>query len=164
MGRRQGVDVHRTYTAHGMVRRGEEIWQYYVGCESYHSPWTKGGRDAIFRVVQRLDGFVSADFAYGGGMLKTRPLMFAGNRLELNLDTDATGILQVGLLDEKGKPIEGFGLDDCIYLNCDEVDAEVEWLEKGKGLVGAGWEARAARLSRQWNKAVRDAVCDKTER
>jgi hypothetical protein len=132
MGRHQGVDVVRTYTAHGLVRRGDEIWQYYVGCESYHSPWTKGGREAIFRVVQRLDGFVSADFAYGGGMLKTRPLVFEGNRLVLNLDTDATGILQVGLLDETGKPIDGLGLDDCIYLNCDDVAAEVEWLGKGK--------------------------------
>jgi len=134
MGRHHGVDVHRTYTAHGMVRRGEEIWQYYVGCESYHSPWTKGGREAIFRVVQRVDGFVSADFDYGGAVLKTRPLTFTGNRLVLNLDTDATGIMQVGFLDEAGQPIPGFGVDDCIYLNADAVDAEVEWIKTGKDL------------------------------
>jgi hypothetical protein len=134
IGRHGGLDVHRTYTAHGMVRRGGELWQYYVGCESYHSPWNKEGREAIFRLVQRLDGFVSADFDYQGGELKTRPLVFDGNRLVLNLDTDATGVLQVGLLDEHGKPYEGFGLDDCIYLNCDEVAAEVEWLRKGKNV------------------------------
>lgn len=132
MGRHGGLDIHRTYTAHGMVLRGEEIWQYYVGCESYHSPWEKGGREAIFRVVQRVDGFTSADFDYGGGELTTRPLVFEGNRLVLNLDTDATGIMQVGLLDEQGQPIPGFALDDCVYLNCDAVAAEVEWLGKGK--------------------------------
>ena len=132
IGRHGGLDVHKTYIAHGMVRRGEEIWQYYVGCEPYHSPWTKEGREAIFRVVERLDGFVSADFDYQGGELTTRPLTFKGNRLTLNLDTDATGVMQVGLLDENGKPFDGFGLDDCIYLNCDDVAAEVEWMAKGK--------------------------------
>jgi hypothetical protein len=105
-----------------------------VGSELYHSTWQKKGREAILRAVQRLDGFVSADFAYTGGSMKTRPLTFAGNRLVLNVDTDATGRLQVGLFDDQGEPIEGFGLDDCIYINCDETAAEVEWLEKGVDL------------------------------
>jgi hypothetical protein len=134
IGRHAGLDVKKNYIAHGMVRRGDEIWQYYVGSELYHSTWQKSGREAIFRVVQRLDGFVSADFAYTGGGMVTRPLTFTGNRLVLNVDTDATGHLQVGLLDEAGEPIEGFGVDDCVYVNCDETAAEVEWLDKGKDL------------------------------
>lgn len=131
IGRHAGVDLKKNYIAHGMVRRGDEIWQYYVGSELYHSTWQKKGRDVLLRVVQRLDGFVSADFAYTGGLLQTRPITFEGNRLVLNVDTDATGFLQVGLLDENGKAYEGFSLDDCIYVSCDETAAEVEWLNKG---------------------------------
>jgi hypothetical protein len=136
IGRHAGLDIKKAYLGHGMVRRGEEIWQYYVGSELYHSPWEnkQAAREAIFRVVQRVDGFVSVDTPYAGGQLTTRPLRFAGNRLVLNLDTAATGFAQVGLLDEQGAPIEGFGVDDCIYLNGDFVDAEVQWIDAGKDL------------------------------
>lgn len=136
IGRHAGLDLKKAYMGHGMVRRGEEIWQYFVGSEQYHSPWTKDHnlREAYIRVVQRLDGFVSADTPYTGGELTSRPLVFAGNRLILNIDTDATGYAQVGLLDEEGSPIEGYAVDDCIYINGDFTDAEVEWLNKGKDL------------------------------
>jgi hypothetical protein len=134
IGRHAGLDLKKTYIAHKMVRRGDEIWQYYVGSELYHSPWKKEGRDAIFRVVQRLDGFVSADFAYTGGNLTTKPLAFSGDRLVMNVDTDATGYLQVGFVDEHGKPIDGFGVDDCVYVNADDTAAEVEWLKSGKNV------------------------------
>jgi len=134
IGHHAGLDIKKAYIGHGMVRRGSEIWQYYLGSEQYHSPFSKlpSTREAIFRVVQRLDGFVSVDTPYAGGTLTTRTLVFTGNRLVLNLDTDATGYAQVGLLDQQGRAIEGYGLEDCIYLNGDFIDAEVEWLEKGK--------------------------------
>lgn len=131
IGRHGGLDIHKNYIAHGMVRRGEEIWQYYLGSEQYHSSWSGRGREAVFRVVQRLDGFISADTPYSGGSLTTRPLTFHGNRLVLNIDTGAAGYAQVGILDQAGKPIDGFGVDECIYINGDFIDAEVEWLGKG---------------------------------
>jgi hypothetical protein len=49
----------------------------------------------------------------------------------LNVDTGATGYTQVGLLDEGGKPIDGFAVDDCVYINGDHVEIEVEWMGKG---------------------------------
>jgi len=131
IGRHDGLDLRKNYIAHGMVRRGPEIWQYYLGSEKYHSPWSRGGREAVFRVVQRLDGFISADTPYTGGSLVTRPLTFEGNRLVLNIDTGATGYAQVGLLNERGKPIEGFGIDDCVYINGDFIETEVEWINNG---------------------------------
>jgi hypothetical protein len=131
IGRHDGLDLHKNYIGHGMVRRGEEIWQYYFGSEEYHSNWSNKGREAVFRVVQRLDGFVSADTPYEGGRLVTRPLTFKGNRLVLNIDTGATGYAQVGLLDKDGKLIEGFTVDDCVYINGDHIEIEVEWLGKG---------------------------------
>jgi hypothetical protein len=134
IGRHEGRDVVTAYIAHGMVRRGEEIWQYYFGETQYHSAYTKDmdGR-GVYRLVQRLDGFVSLDSPYGEETTAiTKPLVFDGDRLQLNVDTDAVGYVQVGLLDEHGKPIEGFSVDDCIYVNGDFIDKEVEWLNTGK--------------------------------
>ena len=37
IGRHDSSDIHQVYIAHGMVRRGEEIWQYYYGTIEYHS-------------------------------------------------------------------------------------------------------------------------------
>jgi hypothetical protein len=81
--------------------------------------------------VQRLDGFVAAEAAYTGGTLKTKPLRFQGNRLKLNIDTAAVGFAQVGFLDEAGKPISGFSVDECVYVNGDFLDTPVEWMKRG---------------------------------
>ena len=133
IGRHEGRDVKTAYIAHGMIRRGDEIWQYYFGETHYHSAHARDpdGR-GVYRLVQRLDGFVSLDSPYDREVtVTTRPLVFEGNRLELNIDTDAVGYAQVGLLDEHGAPIEGYTVDDGIYINGDFVAAEVEWLHGG---------------------------------
>jgi hypothetical protein len=130
IGVHQGDTIHQAYLAQGMVRRGNEIWQYYFGEEAYHSSWRKDTKRAVYRVVQRLDGFISADAAYDKPVsIMTKPLIFRGNRLLLNIDTGATGFAQAGLLEENGKPVPGYSLDDCIYINGDFVATEVEWLE-----------------------------------
>ena len=78
--------------------------------------------------MQRLDGFVSADSPYDKeGYFITKPLVFKGNRLILNIDTDAAGYAQVGFLDQEGQPIPGFTVDDCVYINGDFIETEVEW-------------------------------------
>ncbi len=134
IGEHRGIDFKTAYLAYGMVKRGNQIWQY-VFCEPhYHSPWvTYPEKRAVIRLVQRLDGFVSLDSPYEKEIeVVTKPLIFEGNRLILNIDTDATGYAQVGILDENGNYIEGFDVDDCVYINGDFIDKEVEWMEKGK--------------------------------
>ncbi len=136
IGRHEGRDVVTAYIAQGIVRRGEELWQYYFGETHYHSPHTEDpdGR-GVYRLVQRLDGFISLDSPYGRETTAiTRPLTFTGNRLQLNVDTDAVGYLQVGFLDEQGQPIEGYTVDDCVYINGDFIAKEVDWLETGADL------------------------------
>jgi hypothetical protein len=122
--------VNQAYLVHGMVKRGNEIWQYYFGTGFYHSAYAENkDEQAVFRVVQRLDGFISADAPYDkAAYFITRPFVFKGNRLVLNIDTDAAGYAQVGLLDEAGEPIEGYDVDQCIYINGDYIDEEIEWL------------------------------------
>ena len=142
LGEHGGRVLHMAYMAEGMVRRGNEIWQYYLGDDHYHSWFVRTPTHrAVFRVVQRLDGFVSADAAYTGGSMETLPFIFSGNTLELNVATDATGSVQVGLEDADGKPIPGFSLDDCIYLNTDDVAAKVAWMKNGSDVSALAGKA-----------------------
>jgi hypothetical protein len=128
-------DVHMYFLTHGMVRRGHQIWQYVGGHDgngvAYHSARGRKGPWPLYRLVQRLDGFVAAEADYTGGTLVTRPLTFTGKRLRLNIDTGAVGYAQVGFLDEAGRPIPGFSVDECIYINGDFVDTPVEWRGRG---------------------------------
>ncbi len=130
IGMHEGIDIKTAYIAQGMVRRGNEIWQYYFGEPYYHSAYSKkDSRVSVFRLIQRLDGFISADSPYEkDALIVTKPLIFKGDKLLLNINTSASGYAQVGLLDENGKPIEGFELDNCVYINGDFISKEVEWL------------------------------------
>ena len=102
---RESGEIHMSRMVQGMIRRGNEIWQYHQAEPNYHSDWKnkeREGENSLFRMVQRLDGFIAARFPYTGGEMITHPFVFEGNRLELNIDTEATGYGQVGFLDENG--------------------------------------------------------------
>ncbi len=130
-GMHEGIDIKTAYIAHGMVRRGDEIWQYYFGEPHYHSAWIKyDNKRAVFRLVQRLDGFISIDSPYDKETyITTKPFVFEGNKLVLNIKTGAVGYTQVGFVDEQGDPIEGYSVDDCVYINGDFIRTEVEWMQ-----------------------------------
>ena len=121
-----------------VVRKGHYLYQYYGGW-----PWTHGGfrvlsqqerqnkanwgRRFVGVVIQRLDGFVSADAPYSGGWLLTPPIVFDGNRLELNVNVGAMGVAQVEIQEADGKPIPGFALDDCGRILFNDVAYTVQW-------------------------------------
>jgi hypothetical protein len=122
----------------GMVRRGDEIWQYGTVRFTEHGGALYGGVeheggyfDRLLRLVQRLDGFVSLHAGEEVGTVVTRPLVFEGRRLVLNVD--AGGSLRAGFLDETGHPVEGLGLDDCDPVRADSTRHEVTW--KGRSDV-----------------------------
>jgi hypothetical protein len=101
------------------LRVGDEVWLYYVGSNYTHGTpclyRAEGtGRltkytGAIGLAVWDLDRFVSVDAPSEGGSLTTVPVVFTGDRLEVNARTTGDGSLVVRLLDAAGKPIEGFG-------------------------------------------------------
>ncbi|MBL9214457.1 MAG: LamG domain-containing protein [Opitutaceae bacterium] len=146
VGRYQGRDLHQIYMGEGLVRRGDEIWQYFYGQEEYHSPARRNpAGNGIYRTVQRLDGFVSAEAPYERlGEIVTRPLTFAGNRLVLNIDTRGLGYAQVGFTDEAGRPVPGYGVEDGVFINGNFVAHEVEWL--GRGTDVSALAGRTVRL------------------
>jgi len=136
VGNFKGFEMRRPYIAFGMVRRGHELWQYTYTRSSYHDPHKKEGSDGsppalVQRLSQRLDGFVSVDAPYEkDGGFTTHPLRFTGRELVVNVDTGATGYVQIGFEDEQGRPVPGFSVDDCVYINANAVEQKVCWLTK----------------------------------
>ena len=136
IGRYGNIDIVQTFLAQGMVKRGDEIWQYVFLDSDYHGPRPddveRSFERRVYRLKQRFDGFISADAPYEKyGTIITRPLIFEGNRLVLNIDTDAHGYAVIGLLDESGNPIPGYSIDEGVFINGDFIETEVEWLNKG---------------------------------
>lgn len=130
-----------------LILRGEEIWQYGTGFHSRHGDKEARVRKTdgvIYRYVQRVDGFVSLDFDTKGGRCVIAPVKVDGPHLALNLDTAVLGHLRASLLDANGKPIEGFGVDECDVLRTNATRALVTW--KGKGDLST-LQGRGVKLS-----------------
>lgn len=89
----------------------------------------------VQRVSLRTDGFVSVRAPHAGGEMQTVPLVFNGDKLQLNFATSAAGEIRVELQDEAGKPLPGFALEDCDPLIGDRVDWPVSW--RGRESVAA---------------------------
>jgi len=154
-GRDGSHDGGHMYMGRGMLRRGDELWMYYVGFDYTHgdrAALEQGGNGVISRLVLRLDGFVSADADYQGGEIISRPIRFEGSRLELNMDAGAGGSVRVGLLDPEGEPIPGYSLEESQVLDGNSVRRLVSW-RKGPDLsalsgqpVRLHWKLRDVKL------------------
>ncbi len=82
------------------------------------------------RHTLRLDGFASLNAPLTGGIAITKPLMFEGDRLEINFSTSAGGSLRVEIQNAEGKALQGFSLDDCDLLYGDQINRAVTWNKK----------------------------------
>jgi len=118
--------------AGGMVCQGDEIWQYYYGAQRTHLSVAHGEQlgltgSAVFRLVQRLDGFVSVDADHRGGHFTTPVLQFTGGRLQLNAACHGLGDIGVEIRDAHGVPISGYGLTEAVPIDRNGVAQEVWW-------------------------------------
>ena len=75
----------------------------------------------------RTDGFVSLRAGVKGGELTTKHFVIDGDRLLLNLAGQPRGNARVELLNEDGRPIPGYSLNDCESLTTDRIDHSVRW-------------------------------------
>ncbi|MBT7299403.1 MAG: hypothetical protein HN849_07825 [Victivallales bacterium] len=137
-------DSRMLYMFAGLVRRGDRLLHYYCGYKSTHGAHPKGAMDAgaICLAEQRLDGFVSLQAGAEPGTLETKPLVFRGRRLELNLATAATGQCQVELADASGRVLPGFGYDACLRIRGNGVALPVRWQSSPSLAVLAGKPVR----------------------
>jgi hypothetical protein len=105
----------------GLVRRGDEIWQYAEVRGTVH----QGGDSKVIRLTRRLDGIVSLQAGAETGSVLTRPLVFEGSGLILN--AAVRGSLRAELQDERGKPLPGLALIDCQPICADSTRVVVNW-------------------------------------
>jgi hypothetical protein len=94
------------------------------------------------RYVLRTDGFCSARAGAQTGELLTKPLIFAGNELNVNYSTSASGSLRIEIQNPQGEPIPGFRRQDCVELFGDSIDQPVKWGKAGNLAVLAGKPVR----------------------
>jgi hypothetical protein len=132
LGLKGSWDGGQAYMALGMIRKGDEIWQYYNGL-----PHTHGGFDVqmrnvggVRRLVQRLDGFMSADADYTGAEFTTPLITFTGTQLQLNVNCSATGEAWVEILDDHDRPIAGYRMEDSVSIDLNHIAAPAIWKDR----------------------------------
>lgn len=115
---------------HGMVSAcsllvvGDELRLYYSGYDGLHDylPF----HSAIGVATLRKDGFASLDGGDNPGTVTTKRLKGAKGKLHLNCEAGG-GLLQVEVLDAKGRVIPGYGRKDFNEPRGDGVDQVVTW-------------------------------------
>ncbi|MBN2375087.1 MAG: hypothetical protein JXD22_01705 [Sedimentisphaerales bacterium] len=126
-------DAGTIYMGQGIIKVGDELWQYYGGSPLGHDGWEledlilPGNGRNYSRVITRLDGYVSADAGTQTGYFITPTMLYAGDELQLNVKVNPGGSVRVGLLDENDNPIAGRSIADCVPITGDDVAWTVNW-------------------------------------
>lgn len=91
--------------------------------ESYFT----GKTSRLRRYSLRIDGFGSVHAKTLEGTMTTKPFVFDGGELSLNVGTSAAGSVRVEFLDENGAPIPGFTAADSDFFYGDTLDWRATW-------------------------------------
>ncbi len=116
------------YIWHGLIETPSDLpgapneWSLY-STEGYY----EGAYNRVRRYAIRQDGFVSVNAPLAGGEMVTRPFVFDGQKLILNLATSAAGAVRVELQSPDGRAYPGFEIDQCEEIWGDSLDREVVW-------------------------------------
>jgi hypothetical protein len=118
---RQNWTDRNIMTAWGLLELAPgEISLYYS--EHYRHPTNR-----LIRATIRADGFCSLHARGERGEVVTKPIVFSGGKLAINFATSAAGGIRAAIEDARGKPIKGFGLEDCPAIYGDEIEHVVRW-------------------------------------
>ena len=112
---------HSVLMAWGLLQLAPEEISFYV-TQHHELPSAH-----LRRFVLRTDGFVSVLAPHAGGELTTRPLIFSGERLVLNVSTSAVGSVRVEIQNADGKPIDGYRLEESREFYGDEIATTAQW-------------------------------------
>ena len=124
----EGPGQRMLYAVQGMVVRGDAVLQYHTAYDQSHGHKDQNNPGGVIRwTEQRLDGFVAAEFAYAGGEIVTRSILFDGARLVLNVDASASGEGRVELQHADGRPLDGHSLADCDRVMGNHLRHTVTW-------------------------------------
>lgn len=118
---------------------GDKLWFPYCGYSGIAPDGTRGMYTGacIGMATLRRDGFASMETGSKNGTLLTRPVVFDGKHLFVNVDCP-DGKLVVEVLDEKGKVIAPFTASACKPVSTDATLHKVTWKSKDdlSGLEG----------------------------
>lgn len=130
---RPGLDAKNWGGAHGnstpawgIVQTGPAELSVYWS-EHYDNYPEKTITPRLRRGTLRPDGFVSVHAPYAGGEFTTRPIVFEGSRLLLNVSTSAAGSVRVEIQDAAGQPVPGYELAAAEEIWGDELERVVTW-------------------------------------
>ena len=110
-----------TYPALNVVQTGTNEMSIYAN-QNYAQPTAH-----LHRYSLRLDGFASLHAPYEGGEVVTKPLIFSGKQLLLNFSTSAAGGIKIGISNEDGKMIPGYGFGDSVESIGNEIERPARW-------------------------------------
>jgi len=151
MATRAGADRYERLFTEALIRPGLDPQRWgnranYAACGALP---TGPGEISLYhgsagrRYTLRTDGFISIHAGSAGGRMTTRPFIFTGSALTLNLSTSAGGHVRVELQDDKGRPLPGRALADCPPIFTDAIEHTVTW--KSGGAV-SDWAGEPVRL------------------
>ncbi len=118
-------DAGCVYAAPPIVGPEGDIRLYYGGSNGLHNSWREGSLNLATIRRDRYAGLAPVD-ASQGTIVRTSPVTL-GNKLTINVEPDASGIVRVAVLDLEGRPVEGLSFDDCQPITGDDVAAPVRW-------------------------------------
>jgi hypothetical protein len=112
--------------ASGPLIVGEKLYFYFSGHAKPREgdEWDKDAATGL--AILRRDGFASMDAGTNTETLTTRPVIFKGKHLFVNVDCPR-GELKVEVLDTDGKIIEPFTLANCEPVSFDKTLVQVNW-------------------------------------
>lgn len=112
----------------------DELWFYYTGfrgeqehrTDAFDMDSTMYGNGATGMAKLRRDGFASMQAGDAEEALLTRPLVFNGSHLFVNVD-NPRGRLLAEVCSPDGRPLEGFTREDCRPLSGNTTRGCVRW-------------------------------------
>ncbi len=110
--------------AGGCLVVGDKLYFYFCGRALCDEFWDGDGSTGI--AVLRRDGFCSLDAGTKEGAVTTRPLLFKGKYLFVNVDAH-DGYCKVEVLDRDGKVIAPFSKENCRSIVADSTLQQVAW-------------------------------------
>jgi len=144
-----GMSTKTLHMLVGMVPNGDRLSHYYLGSTHSHGEGrltvqmnvdrtVSVGDPLAHRLEQRMDGFVSADSEYSGGMLTTRPFVARSTGIKINVDTSASGVAYAALVDEFGREIPGFSMEQSDRIQGNDTQYPLSWAKRGdtSALIG----------------------------
>ena len=120
-------DRGRIFPATTMFVKNDKVYIYYTGSPTRHGEG-KWGATGIGLATIDADRFVSVRRARANGVaiLETPPLKFSGKDLLVNAAVEPDN-LAVGLLDQQGNELAGFGAEQSHLVAHDELRYRVVW-------------------------------------